>query len=564
MRSDSLSAKSPWNSLLASLYGSSVAAKAEPDIASLLDLHHPDHGNQIQPWNERDAWLITYPDQFQRGGESALRTLRHFYDTHLSDVLNGIHLLPFFPWSSDDGFSITDYTKVDERYGTWADVESIAEHSRLMIDVVANHLSSGSDWFAGWLEDRPGFEGLFRTAEPATDLSRVVRAREHPLLTRFESASGPRWVWTTFSADQVDLDYRDPRTLLRVLEVLLDYAKRGVDMIRLDAVGFLWKDETTASLSLRETHLVVQFLRACLDVTYPHVLLITETNVPHAENVSYFGADGEREAQAVYQFPLPPLVLHTFLTGDASALSEWAASVDPPSEGTTYLNMLATHDGVGLRPIEGILDRDAVDRLVAATTQSGGEVNRRQVVDGESSPYELNATWFDLVRGSSTDSDAMARHLASHAVLLGLRGVPAIYVHSLFATKNDQGTAARSGEARGINRHKFVDVAKLESQLAEPLSEAAGSLRGISNMLRWRQTSRSFDPEAGQRILDLPRQVVGIERTGPDGSVARVYVNTSPETVRVDNVPGSEVRGWRWSDQDSRIELGPWGAAWLL
>lgn len=559
-----ITSQSTWKSLLTSLYGPEVAARTSPGVDAMLRRHQQPRSTTAVSWDQTDAWLITYPDQFQRQGESNLETLRQFHRTRLADSITGVHVLPFFPWSSDDGFSIVDYLRVDERYGTWADITSLAGETRLMVDAVINHLSARSPWFTNWLADDQEFDGLFRTEDPAADLTRVVRAREHPLLTEFEASSGHRWVWTTFSPDQVDLDYRDPRTLLRVLEVLLEYADRGAGMIRLDAVGFLWKERSSHSIHLRETHEVVQFLRACLDETHAHVLLITETNVPHSENISYFGDNGQREAQAIYQFPLPPLVLHAFATGDPAALRAWVDSLAPPPDGSTFLNMLATHDGVGLRPLEGLLGRGDIEPLLTATRQSGGQVSMRHVKSGVSSPYELNATWFELIRGGSTGADAIARHLASHAVMFALQGIPAIYVHSLFASGNDTDAVRRSGDARSINRRKFTDVTALEAELLDPDSNTARAFAGITEMLSWRRSSPAFHPDAPQRLLPTPDGILGIGRGDEDGSTAEVYVNTHSEPATLDIVSDSEVRGWRWSSSGSQIELGPWGTVWLV
>lgn len=552
-----------WQSLLGSLYGDEVAARTGLEVTALLYRHQGRRLPAPARWDHTDAWLITYPDQFQRPGESNLETLRRFHEAYLADTLTGVHVLPFFPWSSDDGFSIVDYLEVDERYGTWDDITSLADETRLMVDAVANHLSAQGNWFTKWLDGEPGFEGLFRTEDPAADMTQVVRAREHPLLTRFETASGPQWVWTTFSPDQVDLDYRDPHTLLRILEVLLEYASRGAGMIRLDAVGFLWKELSSPSIHLDKTHEIVRFLRACLDETYPNVMLVTETNVPHAENVSYFGDDGVNEAQAVYQFPLPPLVLHAFKTGDPATLRSWVDSMAPPPPGTTFLNMLATHDGVGLRPLEGLLSEADLEPLLKATTESGGQVSMREAGPGVSSPYELNATWFDLIREGSTPDDAIARHLASHAVMFALQGVPAIYVHSLFGTRNDTEAVRTSGEARRINRRKFTDVATLETELADRSSITSRVFRGMTEMLRWRRSSIAFHPSAPQHLLPAPRGVIGIGRGDEGEATAEVYINTGSRRVTLDIVADSEVQGWRWSSSGSSLELGPWGAVWL-
>jgi sucrose phosphorylase len=369
-------------------------------------------------------------------------------------------------------------------------------------------------------------------------------------------------VWTTFSADQVDLDYRNPEVLARIVEVLLDYASRGVAMIRLDAVCFLAKEEGTPSIHLPQTHAIVQFLRSCLDATYPEVGLISETNVPHEENITYLGDGVVAEAQAVYQFSLPPLVLHSFATGDATALANWARQLEPPPPGTTFLNFLASHDGVGLRPLEGLLDPDAVDRLAELARASGGLVNSRGLPDGTSSPYELNATWFDLVRGPTGGDAALDRHLGSHAIMLAMRGIPAVYVHSFLAGRNDLDAIEQGGQARAINRHKFIPPDTLEAELADPLSRASRSLEGMKAMLAVRRDHRAFHPDAPQRVLETPPGIIGIEREDPMGASVRVYVNVSGSVAAaLDH--GDLLLGRNTTVAGGRVQIGPWGMAWV-
>ncbi len=337
--------------LLTRLYGEAAAA-IEARAVERLGM---EPARTTPPPTERDAWLISYADQFRGAGQAPLRTLRALIDRHLGPEINGVHVLPFHPSSSDRGFSVVDYTEVDPAFGTWSDVAELAAGRRLMADAVVNHTSAHGTWFRGFLAGDPRFAGYFRTADPDADLSSVVRPRTSPLLTTFESVAGPISVWTTFSADQVDLDYRNPEVLLAVLDVLLRYRRAGATAIRLDAIAFIWKIEDSPSISLPGTHDVIEVLRSWLDELDPGLLLVTETNVPHAENVAYLGRPGRREAQAVYQFALPPLLLHTLTIGDAEALVDWASALDELPPGRTYLNFTSSHDGVGLRPLEGLL-----------------------------------------------------------------------------------------------------------------------------------------------------------------------------------------------------------------
>ncbi len=553
---------SVWFAALGDLYGEDRAVALAGDFRRLLARHQP-AAKTNRTWDQTDAWLIAYPDQIRSDVESPLATLNSFYRSHLAGAFNGIHVLPFFPSTSDEGFSISDYQAVNPAFGDWSDIGSIAEDARLMIDAVLNHTSVASEYFARWRDGDPEHRHFIRTADAEADLSATTRAREHPLLTPFVTVRGTEWVWTTFSADQADLNYGDPAVLLEMLNVLLSYAERGASMIRLDAVCFLWKEEGTPSIHLWETHRLVQLFRACLDETYPDVLVVSETNVPHNENISYLGDRTTREADMVYRFTLPPLTLHAFATGQAEDLRAWLAGADAIPPGTTYLNFLASHDGVGLRPLEGIVDDAGIERLVATAEQHGGRANRRNRPDGTSSPYELNATWFDLIRGSTTGDDALARHIASHAIMLAIAGVPAVYFNAMIASKNDVASMQDSGSARSISRTRF-ERAALETELADPADRSRRSLDALRSMLRWRQSTEAFDPAAEQIGLDTAPGVIGIERRGAGGQTARVYVNVSSAVVTIDDATNGNVHGSRFGETPRGYDLGPWGMLWLI
>ncbi|MFQ5554119.1 MAG: sugar phosphorylase [Acidimicrobiia bacterium] len=554
-----------WRDIVREIYADDPDAASAHALLEEVMRPHLSSRPATSLWDEHDAWMITYPDQFRSVRGRPLETLRRFHETHLAPTINGIHVLPFFPWSSDDGYSILDYEAVDERHGTWADIEALGERTRLMVDAVINHMSARSEWFQGFLGGVPEYGAFFRTADPAADVSQVTRPRESPLLTEFPSAGGVKTVWTTFSADQVDLDYRNPRVLARIIDVILGYAARGARVVRLDAVCFVWKEEGTTSIHLRETHLIVQLIRAILEATYPGTVLVTETNVPESENLSYFGDGGTPEAHAVYQFALPPLVLHSFLTGDASALKRWAATATPVVPETTFLNFLASHDGVGLRPAEGLLEATDVRRLITAAEAGGGRIGRRVDRGGTAIPYELNATWFDLMNDAAGEDATLARHLASHAIMFALRGIPAVYVHSLFAGRNDIEAMVRTGAGRAVNRRKFEDADALAMRLADDSSLEARCWNGLAEMLEWRRSSRAFHPDAAQSIPSMPPNVIGIERRHADGTRAQVYVNVSDRTVDLAVPLGEQtVHGTAARTGANGIGLGPWGTAWVL
>ena len=389
---------------------------------------------------------------------------------HLEGRVSGIHLLPFFPYSSDYGFAVKEYLAVRPDLGTWADVEALDRHFQLMFDFVLNHVSAESPWFQGFLQGKEPFRDFFITVDPSTDLSTVTRPRTTPLLTRFETALGPRWVWTTFGPDQVDLNYRNPDVLLRMLEVMLTYVQNGADLLRMDAVAYLWKQAGTSCVHLPQTHQLVKLFREVLDEVAPDVEIVTETNVPHRDNVSYFG-DGGDEAQMVYQFPLAPLVLDAFARGDAARLTAWAGKLDLPSERTAFFNFLASHDGIGVVPARDLLSKTEVDTLAARVLAFGGQFSDKANPDGSVSPYELNTTFFDALSdpndGAEAWSTKLDRFICSQAIMLALAGVPGIYIHSLFGSPNDQAGFARSGWKRDLN-HQRLELKEVESALSDP------------------------------------------------------------------------------------------------
>lgn len=542
------------------LYPSADADLLDERVGALIE--RTSRPRRVRRWSERTAWLIAYPDQFTRPGEAPLATLAAAMDDPIGDAVSGVHVLPFHPWSSDRGFSVTDFSTVHPAYGSWSDVEELAAANEVMADAVLNHASAEGVWFRRFLDREPGFEHFFREVDPAADLSAVVRPRSTPLATRFVGSGGEkRWVWTTFSADQVDLDYRHPEVLLAAVEIVLSYAAAGASAIRLDAVAFLWKEEGTPSIHRPETHAIIRYLRACLDDVDPGILLVSETNVPHAENVSYLGG-GEREAQAVYQFPLPPLVLHSFLSGSATALAEWARELDYQVADTTFLNFLASHDGVGVRPVEGILDRPDVERLCRACEGSGGVVNRRRLPDGSEAPYELTGTWFSMIGHGVTEAEALDRHVASHAVALALRGIPLVYAHSLFASVNDRETFERTGHGRDLNRAR-LDLDELRRRLVDRSARPYAAWHRLAEMLRWRRSSPAFNPDSEMAVLDSAPELLLVHRRHAGGDRALVAVNVSGAPQHFDLPSG------RWRSFASpapvaeMVTMPPWSSLWL-
>lgn len=535
---------------LGRLYPPSQAEKTTARLAVLCErfiISHPhlSEGRDVGLFDETDVVLITYADQIREPGQVPLQTLRHFLRGHVSDVITGVHLLPFYPSTSDDGFAVVAYRAVDPSLGSWEDVRSLGGDVRLMVDAVVNHVSAESDWFARWRAGDTDYDGWFIELDADTDVSGVTRPRPQPLLTAFETARGLRHVWTTFSADQVDLDYTNPEVLLTVTDVLLGYVANGARIIRLDAVAYLWKRLGTSCIHLPETHEVIRLWRTVLDTVAPGTLLITETNVPHAENVSYFG-DGGNEAHIVYQFPLAPLVLSAFHLADTTRLQEWAAVLTTPSDATAFFNFLGSHDGIGVRPAEGLLTPSEIAQLCQLATAHGGGVSYKANTDGGMSPYELNTVFFDAlteVDSVEPQSVQVDRFLSAQSILLALAGVPGIYVQALLGSRNWHQGVEQTGRLRSINRRKF-DRAALEAELQDPSTRRYQVFRRLRDRIRVRTGDPAFHPNGPQRILPTAPGVFAFTRTAPDGSHSVICLHSvsgREQTCVVGDVHGDHV-----------------------
>ncbi len=548
------------------LYGAR-AEEVAGRVAGLIDEYRkPADDNGTTPsWTEQDVVLITYADQIRGNDCTPLEALRRWLvESQLDELLSVVHLLPFCPYSSDDGFSVVDYLAVDPVAGTWDDIERLGEHVDLMFDLVLNHISQHSDWFQKYLAGEEPYDRFFVEVDPATDLSLVVRPRSLPLLTEVQTAGGPRHVWTTFSDDQIDLNYSEPEVMLRMLRVLMEYAKRGARIVRLDAIAFLWKRIGTACVHLPETHEAVKLMRDVVTEAFPRMLMLTETNVPHKENVSYFGAGDE--AHMVYQFSLPPLLLDAFTNGDAVYLRRWLETLDPPPPGCTYFNFTASHDGIGVRPLEGLVPDERFDRMIAAVRDRGGLINTRRRPDGTDVPYELNITYVDALsptaQGEAADDDLHARRfLAAQAMMLSLPGMPAVYFHSLVGSQNDYAGVEQSGINRRINRHKY-DVAELRSHIQPADSLSAKIHNGFRRLLEVRKSHAAFHPESALHLLDPGHpSVLAFERASLDGGERVVVLVNFGEAVSVDldsltAAPRPRYRSLL-SDAGELIEAGP-------
>lgn len=527
----------------------------------------------VKHWTEKDAILITYADMVQDGDSIPLAVLKDFCEDHLEGAISTVHLLPFYPWSSDDGFSVIDYREVKEEYGKWFHVRAFKHKFDLMFDLVLNHCSRQSPWFKDFVIGTEPAHNYFIEEDPKLDLSKVVRPRTSPVLTKMHTRKGVTHVWTTFSADQVDLNWKNPDVLFDFLDILFAYIAHGVRFVRLDAVAFLWKEIGTTCIHLPQTHEVVKLFRDVLDMVAPHVVLITETNVPQDENFSYFGSGDE--THMVYNFPLPPLLLHGFLKGSAKYLTQWANNLPPLPKGCTYFNFAASHDGIGVRALKGLVPDEDLDFVVNEVKERGGKISMRSMADGSESPYELNITYFDAMQDLGNPELTINRFMCSQAVLMALQGIPGIYFHSLVATPNYQQGVEESGHARRINRMKW-DRPEIEALIANKNSDQHIVLEQYTRWLRLRSRHKSFHPDAGQQVYDAGDNIFAFKRIATDHKESILCVfNFTDEIEVLKKIDETLSLGHMTSARDilsnqnidlsgHQLTLQPYQALWLI
>ena len=273
--------------LLAEIYGSDKGQAAFERLAVIIEKFPEQKGTKDSFFSQDDVVLITYGDSLKKEGQAPIAALHEFANRYLKGAISNVHFLPFFPYSSDDGFSVMDFFEIDPDLGSWQNVNDMGQDFQLMFDYVVNHFSSKGPWFDNYLSNKSGFEEFAIEVDPSIDLSKVTRPRSLPLLSEYQKKDGRKvHLWTTFSADQIDFNFASLDVLVRMIEVLLFYVQQGATIIRQDAIAYLWKEIGTNCIHLPQTHAVVKLFRAILDIVAPEVMILTETNVPHAENIS--------------------------------------------------------------------------------------------------------------------------------------------------------------------------------------------------------------------------------------------------------------------------------------
>ena len=565
----------PVRSHLEAIYNENIADSLTPRVLAAMgvsgDTPAPAHFRNN--WNESDTILITYGNTVQQDGELPLHTLDKFLQTWIRDNFSIVHILPFFPFSSDDGFSVMDFVSVNPSLGDWPEIQEIGKHYQLMADLVINHVSSRSKWFDDYQKQQAPGKDYFIEASPEDDHSTVVRPRNTPLLNPVKTKNGERHVWCTFSADQVDLNFRNPEVLLEMVKIIRFYLDKGVRVFRLDAVAFLWKEPGTSCIHLPQTHEIIRLLRLLIESHCPDAIVICECNVPNRENLTYFG--NANEAHVIYNFSLPPLLLYTLLSGDCRHLKTWMMSMPPAQAGTTYLNFIASHDGIGLRPLDGLLEDNERTRLVAAVEKFGGKVTLRRAREGHDKPYELNVALLDALSGTIDgvkDEFNLARFYCAHTIMLALEGIPAFYIQSMLGSRNDHRRMEHTGRFRSINRHIW-QYPELEKRLKDQDEETSQVFNRLTHLIAIRRQQPAFHPNATQFTLHLGTSIFAFWRQSTDRRQSIFCINNVSNTQQAVslgdiNLIGTDdwhdlISGKQIDNQYGELLLAPYESAWI-
>ncbi|MBU1204404.1 MAG: sugar phosphorylase [Nanoarchaeota archaeon] len=493
------------------------------------------YGNKLF-LSEKDSILITYGDSIKTSKEKPLKTLYRFLRKYIKNTITGVHILPFFP-SSDDAFSIVDYRNVSPELGNWKDIQKIAKDYHLMADLVLNHVSKESKWFKGFLKGDKKYMNYFIAFNKKIDTNLVFRPRTNPLLTGFKTKKGLKYVWTTFSDNQVDLNFKNPDVLLEIIDLLLFYLSNGVEIIRLDAIGFLWKELGTSCFNLKNSHEIVKLLRLILSYVAPYAILITETNAPYKYNISYFGRGDE--SHMVYQVTLPLLVLDAFIREDTSHLQEFYKRIEPLKAGNLFFNFLASHDGINMISAKGLLTKKQSSNLINEVKKHNGLISYRSVPDGTKAPYELNINYFDAINNPNRKTPIakeVKRFISSQSLIIANNGVPGVYIHSLIGSRNYLAGVKKTGIKRMINREK-INFTRLEKQLRDKKSIRHNVLKNYLRLLDIRTKIPELNPFYKQKVIYSDKRLFIVSRLRKNKKLV-VIINVSNDIISLSRYKG--------------------------
>ena len=460
-------------------------------------------GRSVRAAVRNQAQLIAYADRLTGGG--TFGDLRRLLDGPLAGAFGGVHVLPFFHPidGADAGFDPIDHTQVDERLGSWEDVAALASRTDVIADVIVNHVSSRSPRFLDYAArgEQSPFAGMFLTYSRVfprgaceSDLLALYAPRPGLPFTRYQRAGGlPVLLWTTFTSDQIDIDVEHPEARRYLTSILDASHQAGITAVRLDAVGFVVKKAGTSCFMIPETFDFIADFTAESHARGIEVLV--EVHGHHQNQIEV-----ARQVDWVYDFALPPLVLHALYTRDASPLKHWIEM--RPRNAVTVLD---THDGIGVMDVaadrrrgdaEGLLPQRDIDALVE--TIHGRSRGQSRLASGSAAQNvdstQVNCTFYDAVGRRD------AEYLVARAIQCFVPGIPQIYYVGLLAGSNDLDLLRRTGVGRDINRHHYTTT-ELQEQFSRPV------VQSLLALLRMRNSHAAFggafemSPSAPDRLV---------------------------------------------------------------
>lgn len=531
---------------LQAVYGDSSATIYEKVVAIAEDFSKRranSQGNGFKSLSQKDMALICYADHVVSTEFSPIQTLGKVLKEYgISDKLPITHILPFYPWDTDRGFSVKDYYSVNPGYGTWEDIKELGTYTKLMFDFVANHASIENplvqkalisdhispedseckeylpykDFVISYTEDNKPSE---------EDLKQLSRPRNFPVLTKYrvvkndenrkvailgekkeeENVLGEGYVWTTFSRAklddgseetcQIDINYNNPNVFVESVKILLFYVEQSAKLVRLDAIGYIWKKIGSSSLHEPECHKILEALGSVLRIAAPEVITISEVNEPQVNAFTYIGNKEHPEADLAYQFSHFPLAVHAVLTEQSNFYQEWLKTISVFGA-HQFTTVLGSHDGIGMKPARGLLPEEELERLCKILVEEHqGKPNFAVLPGGKKIIYEVCATPWCIINNPHTNENfdtQLQRYLAVTAMGLCIPGIPAIYWNGLFGMKNYLPEGGLD-ENRTVNREIF-DYIALKDLLDNETSEIHRCFQAVKYLLATRAKEQAFHP----------------------------------------------------------------------
>ena len=560
------------SSILNTIYKSNLDKKdidyVKDQIIQIIKKFNKKNSKKKLKISEQTSLVISYGDNVYANNTNSIKVFQNFFKKNLSKYFSAVHFLPFYPSSSDSGFAVKDHYKIEKKIGSWSDIKRISKFNHVMADIVINHSSARGLWFKNFLKKKRPGKDYFLTVNSKFDVSKVVRPRDHKLLKKIDIFKKSDYLWRTFSADQIDLNFKNPTVLLRFIKIMIHLVNNGVTIFRLDAIAYLWKKNGTNCINLKQTHEIVKLLRLITNLLNVETIIITETNLPEKENLSYFGKNDE--ANWIYNFSLPPLLIHAFLFENSSYLNKWSENLPNTKFQNNYLNFIASHDGIGMRPTEGILNQKSLNNFLKRLKKNGSKFSYRKVQNKSRKVYEANITIFDALKKSDSDPSGkfyLDRYIAAHAIMISFEGIPAVYFNSLFGKSNDEAKYVITGNNRDVNRYKW-NYKNIKKKLSEKKSKQSIFYQNLVKLLEIRRKQKAFHPNAKRSNINLGSKLFCFKRISLDKKQSIISITNCSS---VDQYPKLEQKYYKWKNiinpkiksLSKSLKLKPFETMWL-